>query len=233
MLKQPPIISWHRSIFNVTNLPYPWALRGEGLITSPLSLTLEPSTHGHHLPSNFSNFSNLAKDIVLVSGFGYQFASYGNTFFEICHSFRNVPSPVPHMLCNAPMHYKKIWCITRFCGALQKTGTHNPLTGTRTMSFHGLNRSESEMEPIQTANKAEWRGGSGFFWVFFNIFCLDQGPFCGTTDCSCFGLRVSFLRGFKSRVDISPALFLACVLWSWRSQLVRHLPFPPIGVYTV
>ena len=54
VLKQPAVISWHQSIFNVTNLPYPWALRGEGLITSPLSLTLEPSTHGHHLPSNFS-----------------------------------------------------------------------------------------------------------------------------------------------------------------------------------
>ena len=54
VLKQPPVISWHWSIFGVTNLPYPWALRGEGLITSPLSLTLEPSIHGHHLPSNFS-----------------------------------------------------------------------------------------------------------------------------------------------------------------------------------
>ena len=50
VLKQPPVISWHRSIFNVTNLPYPWALRGEGLITSPLSLILEPSTHDHNLP---------------------------------------------------------------------------------------------------------------------------------------------------------------------------------------
>ena len=49
----------------------------------------------------------------------------------------------------------------------------------------------------------------------------------------CFGLLVSFLMGFKSRVDISPALFLSCVLWSWRSQLVWHLPFPLIGVYTV
>ena len=68
---------------------------------------------------------------------------------------------------------------------------------------------------------------------FFQIFCLDQGPFCGATDCSCFGLRVSFLMGFKSRVDILPALFLACILWSWRSRLVWHLPFPPIGVYTV
>ena len=54
-----------------------------------------------------------------------------------------------------------------------------------------------------------------FFFVFLfflKIFCLDQGPFCGATDCSCFGLRVSFLMGFKSRVDILPALFLACML---------------------
>ena len=50
VVKLPPIISWHRSIFNSTNLPYPWALRAEGLISSPLSLTLEPSTHDHHLP---------------------------------------------------------------------------------------------------------------------------------------------------------------------------------------
>ena len=54
VLKQPPVISWHRSNFNVTNLPYPWALRSDGLITFPLSLTLKPSTHGHHLPSIFS-----------------------------------------------------------------------------------------------------------------------------------------------------------------------------------
>ena len=51
-----------------------------------------------------------------------------------------------------------------------------------------------------------------FFFFFFKIFCLDQGPFCRATDCSCFGLCVSFLMGFKSRVDILPALFLACML---------------------
>ena len=33
---------------------HPLNLRGRGLISSPLSLTLEPSTHGHHLPSSFS-----------------------------------------------------------------------------------------------------------------------------------------------------------------------------------
>ena len=72
-----------------------------------------------------------------------------------------------------------------------------------------------------------------YFFFFLKSFCLDQGPFCGANDCSWFGLCVSFLMDFKSRADISPALFLACVLWSWRSQLVWHLPFPPIGVYTV
>ena len=36
--RHPPlIVSWYRSIFNITNLPYSWVLRGEGLITSPLS----------------------------------------------------------------------------------------------------------------------------------------------------------------------------------------------------
>ena len=52
--------------------------------------------------------------------------------------------------------------------------------------------------------------GKVLFIYFFKKFCLDQGPFCGATDCSCFGLRVSFLMGFKSRVDISPALLLVC-----------------------
>ena len=47
---------------------------------------------------------------------------------------------------------------------------------------------------------------------FFFKFLLDKCPFCGATNCSCFGLRVSFLMGFKSRVDLWPALFLACVL---------------------
>ena len=74
------------------------------------------------------------------------------------------------------------------------------------------------------------------FYIRFYLFILkkkllDQGTFCGATDCSCFGLCVSFLIGFKSRVDLSPALFLAYVRWTIRSCLVRHLPFPPIGVY--
>ena len=38
--------------------------------------------------------------------------------------------------------------------------------------------------------------------------------------------------GFKSRVDISTALFLACVLWSWRSQLVWQPAFSTNRVYT-
>ena len=51
-----------------------------------------------------------------------------------------------------------------------------------------------------------------FLTIFFKIVCLDEGPFCGATACSYFGLCVSFLIGFKSRVDIEPALFLSCVL---------------------
>ena len=46
--------------------------------------------------------------------------------------------------------------------------------------------------------------------LFLN-FLLDQGLFCGVTDCSCFGLCMSFLMGFKSRVHLLPVLFLACV----------------------
>ena len=45
--------------------------------------------------------------------------------------FRNVPTLTQNMLCNVPTHYKKMWHITRICGTLQKTGTSNPLTGTR------------------------------------------------------------------------------------------------------
>ena len=42
-------------------------------------------------------------------------------------------------------------------------------------------------------------------------FLMDQAPFCGATDYPCFGLRVTVPMGFKSRVDLSPALLLACV----------------------
>ena len=53
------------SIFTSTKLPYPRALEAEPLITSPLSLTLEPSTLDHHLP--FQNFPLNEKD----TSFGY------------------------------------------------------------------------------------------------------------------------------------------------------------------
>ena len=46
---------------------------------------------------------------------------------------------------------------------------------------------------------------------FFSKFLLDQGPFCGVTDCFYFGLRVTLLVGFKARVVLSPAQFLACM----------------------
>ena len=47
---------------------------------------------------------------------------------------------------------------------------------------------------------------------FFLKFLLDQFPFCGATDCSCFGLRVFFLMGFKSRVDLACTLSCLCVM---------------------
>ena len=43
----------------------------------------------------------------------------------------------------------------------------------------------------------------GTLFFLFVKFLLDQGPVCGATDCSCFGLHVSFLMGFKSRVDLA------------------------------
>ena len=46
---------------------------------------------------------------------------------------------------------------------------------------------------------------------FFEMFLLDQGPFCGATDCPCFGLCVTLPMGFKSRVVLSPAHVLACI----------------------
>ena len=48
-----------------------------------------------------------AKDIVLVSGFVYQFASYRYKFFIMHNFFHNAPTPAPNMLCNAPTHYKQ------------------------------------------------------------------------------------------------------------------------------
>ena len=69
--------------------------------------------------------------------------------------------------------------------------------------------------------------------TFFSNFCWTKAHFVEPLIGRFFGLHVSFLIGFKSRVDLLPALFLACMRWSWRSCLVWHLPFPPIEVYTV
>ena len=40
-------------------------------------------------------------------------------------------------------------------------------------------------------------------WVVHIL--LDQGPFCGATDCPCFGLRVTLHMGFKARVVLPHA----------------------------
>ena len=85
-----------------------------------------------------------AKHIVLVSGFGYQFAGYGNKIFVMSHFIRNVPNTAPNMLCNGPTHYKKKLqksdTLQRICGALQKlvpvTRKLGPETSTTT--FHSL-----------------------------------------------------------------------------------------------
>ena len=37
------------------------------------------------------------------------------------------------------------------------------------------------------------------FFCFFKKFLLDQGPFCGATDCPYFGLCVTLPMGFKAR----------------------------------
>ena len=47
------------------------------------------------------------------------------------------------------------------------------------------------------------------FWCFFLNFYLDQGLFCGTTDCPYFGLLMTLPMGFKARVVLSPAHLLA------------------------
>ena len=72
----------------------------------------------------------------------------------------------------------------------------------------------SEKPPTNQIKK--WNSNTGLFFINF---LLDQGPFCGATYCSCFWLRVSFLVGFKSRLDLLPALILAYIWWSWRSCL--------------
>ena len=52
---------------------------------------------------------------------------------------------------------------------------------------------------------------SVIFKTFLKKFLLDQGPFCGATDCSYFGLCVTLPMGFKARVVLSPAHLLACM----------------------
>ena len=45
----------------------------------------------------------------------------------------------------------------------------------------------------------------------FEVVLLDQAPFVEDPVYSYFGLHVSFLMGFEFRLDLSLALFLACV----------------------
>ena len=40
------------------------------------------------------------------------------------------------------------------------------------------------------------------------MFLLDQYPFCGATDCPCYGNCVTLPMGFKARMVPSPALLL-------------------------
>ena len=46
---------------------------------------------------------------------------------------------------------------------------------------------------------------------FFQFFLLEQSPFRGATDCTYFALCVTLPMGFKARVDLWPAISLACV----------------------
>ena len=56
-----------------------------------------------------------------------------------------------------------------------------------------------------TYNFAPWIG-----LIDLKTYLLDQGPFCGATDYSYFGLRVPLPMGFKARVVLSTALILSC-----------------------
>ena len=49
-----------------------------------------------------------------------------------------------------------------------------------------------------------------YVFVFFK-FLLDQGPFCGATDCPYFRLVMTLPMGFKARVVLLPVHLLACV----------------------
>ena len=77
----------------------------------------------------------------------------------------------------------------------------------------------------------------GFFSSTLMAFFLDQAPFCWTTDYPCFGLRVTLPIGFGARVVLWCAILLASlhmvILGSWDHNLVLHLAFLPIGVYSV
>ena len=48
--------------------------------------------------------------------------------------------------------------------------------------------------------------------LFKNL--LDQGQFCGATDCPYFGLRVTLPMGLKARVVLSPVDLLPCACWT-------------------
>ena len=43
-------------------------------------------------------------------------------------------------------------------------------------------------------------------------FLLDQGPFCGATDCPYFGLHVTLPLGYKARVVLSTTLTCMCTV---------------------
>ena len=70
------------------------------------------------------------KDILLVSGFGYQLVGYGYQFFVMhWHITWHVRGGVGTL--------RKKWHIIKSCTRNSQTGTRNPKPETRTMSFVG------------------------------------------------------------------------------------------------
>ena len=100
----------------------------------------------------------------------------------------------------------------------------------------------SSWMPTKVYRKIRWSLNpvplSSIRFVGFQLFCFFLN-FCRTQvllwgHWYCVGLLVTSALGFKARVDsLACMLPRLCTMNSSDSPLVRHLPFPPIEVYTV
>ena len=101
-------------------------------------------------------------------------------------------------------------CLFAHC--LDLCHVHHIYTATRSIPSGGISPVLYQHQAAHNRSGASWfKGVHGNIMsnFIFKKKLLDQSHLCGASDFSCFGLGVSFLMGFKSRVDLSLALFLA------------------------